>query len=158
MSRTRIDYTWPEQNRVVNVPLLSKEWDRPRETINKWAHQCNGNIEMVYQRHLFRLDNKNMGIRVPEHLGGKGKPPTPVEEQRIVSAVRPVAPVVVCLELEKGTTKDEIKPSYKQTRCLCPKCSKPHLVKMWWTGTGSPRKYCDGCRGIAKGVARGWEY
>lgn len=33
----------------------------------------------------------------------------------------------------------------KKTECLCPLCRRTHLLKIWWTGKGIPRKYCYDC-------------
>lgn len=30
--------------------------------------------------------------------------------------------------------------------CTCPKCGKKHMLKMFWTGRGKPRKFCQSCR------------
>ena len=30
--------------------------------------------------------------------------------------------------------------------CVCPKCGVRHKMKLCWTGTGIPRKYCAACK------------
>ena len=32
-----------------------------------------------------------------------------------------------------------------KTKCLCPMCSNTHYRVIWWTGNGTPRKYCEKC-------------
>lgn len=39
---------------------------------------------------------------------------------------------------------------YKTHKCKCPMCGILHLVKMFWTGHGMPRKYCDKCLRIVQ--------
>ena len=35
---------------------------------------------------------------------------------------------------------------FKQTLCKCPKCGRYHKMKLFWTGNGTPRKYCHDCK------------
>jgi hypothetical protein len=35
---------------------------------------------------------------------------------------------------------------YNITACVCPKCRLHHTQRMFWSGRGTPRKYCDSCR------------
>jgi len=37
-------------------------------------------------------------------------------------------------------------------RCLCPKCGINHILKIFWTGTVTPRKYCHKCREVISSV------
>jgi len=30
--------------------------------------------------------------------------------------------------------------------CLCPGCGLKHELPLFWTGRGTPRKYCPSCR------------
>jgi len=32
------------------------------------------------------------------------------------------------------------------TLCICPRCEKPHKIKMRWIGRGIPKKFCEKCR------------
>ena len=41
---------------------------------------------------------------------------------------------------------NDIKSIEKMTCCICPKCRKRYYVKMFWTGRGTPRIYCHGCK------------
>jgi len=29
--------------------------------------------------------------------------------------------------------------------CICPKCNKYHIVELFWTGNGIPKKFCKFC-------------
>jgi Pyruvate/2-oxoacid:ferredoxin oxidoreductase delta subunit len=33
------------------------------------------------------------------------------------------------------------------TLCFCPKCEENHYLFIFWTGRGTPYKYCKGCQG-----------
>lgn len=33
----------------------------------------------------------------------------------------------------------------KSVKCVCPLCSKTHKIRMFWTGNGTPKKYCRQC-------------
>ena len=37
-------------------------------------------------------------------------------------------------------------PGERPTEAVCPKCGRKHTVKMFWTGKGTPRRFCDKCR------------
>ena len=39
------------------------------------------------------------------------------------------------------------------TQCVCPKCGRHHKLKIYWTGTGTPRMYCHRCREIVGGIS-----
>jgi hypothetical protein len=39
----------------------------------------------------------------------------------------------------KGLGKSKIE-------CICPGCGKIHIMKVYWTGRGVPRKFCQSCR------------
>jgi hypothetical protein len=30
----------------------------------------------------------------------------------------------------------------KATECICPKCGKIHIMFLFWTGSGMPKKFC----------------
>jgi uncharacterized radical SAM superfamily Fe-S cluster-containing enzyme len=34
----------------------------------------------------------------------------------------------------------------KIVKCLCPKCRKNYYRKLYWSGNGMPRIYCQYCR------------
>lgn len=38
----------------------------------------------------------------------------------------------------------------KRTECVCPKCEKKHFLKIYYTGTGIPKKYCNLCNGYVQ--------
>lgn len=31
-------------------------------------------------------------------------------------------------------------------KCVCPKCGITHVLKFFWSGRGTPRRYCHRCR------------
>ena len=33
-----------------------------------------------------------------------------------------------------------------KVECICPRCGKMHIMKIWWIGRGVPRKFCQNCR------------
>jgi len=33
-----------------------------------------------------------------------------------------------------------------RVECICPGCGKRHMMKFYWTGTVTPRKYCKDCK------------
>lgn len=37
------------------------------------------------------------------------------------------------------------------TKCICPKCGVIHDMRLFWTGNGTPKKYCDKCQKFVKG-------
>ncbi len=41
----------------------------------------------------------------------------------------------------------------RPVECRCPKCSKKHILSIFWTGTGTPRMYCHQCREVITGIS-----
>jgi hypothetical protein len=39
----------------------------------------------------------------------------------------------------KGSSKSKVE-------CICPGCGKLHVMKIYWSGRGVPRKFCQSCR------------
>ena len=39
----------------------------------------------------------------------------------------------------------------KKVKCICPKCGKQHWMSFRWIGRGTPRKYCQPCKGGSDG-------
>ena len=37
--------------------------------------------------------------------------------------------------------------SKKKVSCICPKCGEQHVMAFHWIGRGTPRKYCQACKG-----------
>jgi transposase-like protein len=37
--------------------------------------------------------------------------------------------------------------SKKKVECICPKCGQRHVMTFHWIGRGTPRKYCQSCKG-----------
>jgi hypothetical protein len=33
----------------------------------------------------------------------------------------------------------------RMTEAICPRCDKRHRMKIFWSGVGTPRKFCAGC-------------
>ncbi len=33
-----------------------------------------------------------------------------------------------------------------RVECICPGCGRRHMMKFYWTGTVTPRKYCKDCK------------
>lgn len=42
--------------------------------------------------------------------------------------------------------------------CICPKCGISHILKIFWTGKGTPRKYCHRCREVIGSVNEQYIY
>lgn len=36
-----------------------------------------------------------------------------------------------------------------KVECICPKCSRRHIMAIHWIGRGTPRKFCSVCRDSA---------
>lgn len=34
----------------------------------------------------------------------------------------------------------------QSTKCICPKCGREHKLWLFWSGRGTPRKYCQSCQ------------
>jgi transposase-like protein len=41
--------------------------------------------------------------------------------------------------------------SKMKVECICPKCSQRHVMAFHWIGRGTPRKYCQSCKGGSNG-------
>ncbi len=39
-----------------------------------------------------------------------------------------------------------IEPDNKDIECICPRCGAEHVVRLFWTGRGKPKKLCHSCR------------
>ena len=54
---------------------------------------------------------------------------------------------------EKQPPCDEFGESLNKSKveCICPKCSKRHIMAIHWIGRGTPRKFCSACRDNAAG-------
>jgi len=37
--------------------------------------------------------------------------------------------------------------SKMKVECICPKCGQRHVMAFHWIGRGTPRKYCQSCKG-----------
>jgi len=53
----------------------------------------------------------------------------------------------ICDELDDDEYLNEVKI---EITCTCPKCGVSHVMKIFWTGTGTPRKYCRECNKYVK--------
>ena len=47
----------------------------------------------------------------------------------------------------------DVSETKTSTICICPKCGKDHKLKIYWTGSGTPRMYCHRCREIVAGIS-----
>lgn len=45
----------------------------------------------------------------------------------------------------KYKRRDKEKAMLRWTECICPKCGGRHKLRMYWTGTGTPRMYHPKC-------------
>ncbi len=44
-----------------------------------------------------------------------------------------------------------MEPSHKQrVKCICPKCGVSYKCRMFWTGRGTPRVFCNKCKAIVE--------
>jgi hypothetical protein len=41
----------------------------------------------------------------------------------------------------------------RAVECLCPRCGVHHLMFLFWTGRGMPRKFCPLCKGNTERIA-----
>jgi len=50
-------------------------------------------------------------------------------------------------ELDEGGFDDKSYNSKMKVECICPKCGQRHIMTFHWIGRGTPRKYCQTCKG-----------
>jgi hypothetical protein len=50
-------------------------------------------------------------------------------------------------ELDDFKFDDKMYNSKTKVECICPKCDQRHTVAFHWIGRGTPRKYCQRCKG-----------
>ena len=50
-------------------------------------------------------------------------------------------------ELDEVELDDKNYNSKMKVECICPKCSQRHVMAFHWIGRGTPRKYCQSCKG-----------
>jgi hypothetical protein len=50
-------------------------------------------------------------------------------------------------ELDDFEFDDKSFNSKMKVECICPKCSQRHVMTFHWIGRGTPRKYCQSCKG-----------
>lgn len=65
-------------------------------------------------------------------------------------------------EVAEDDTASKINSRFPGTKravqCLCPKCNKRHSAKLFWTGSGTPRLYCQRCRDLIATICDGLIY
>ena len=54
-------------------------------------------------------------------------------------------------ELDDFEFDDKSYNSKTKVECICPKCGQRHVVAFHWIGRGTPRKYCQSCKGGSNG-------
>ena len=42
---------------------------------------------------------------------------------------------------------DDINFDKTKVECICPKCGNKHMMNFHWIGRGTPRKFCQPCKG-----------
>jgi ribosomal protein S27AE len=50
-------------------------------------------------------------------------------------------------ELDDFESDDKSYNSKMKVECICPKCGQRHIMAFHWIGRGTPRKYCQTCKG-----------
>ena len=50
-------------------------------------------------------------------------------------------------ELDGAEFDDQSYNSKMKIECICPKCGQKHVMTFRWIGRGTPRKYCQSCKG-----------
>lgn len=46
-----------------------------------------------------------------------------------------------------------LKKSTKVIPCICPRCNIKHKRRLFWTGIGIPKRYCNSCEDIVANIA-----
>jgi ribosomal protein S27AE len=54
-------------------------------------------------------------------------------------------------QLDDFEFDDQSYNSKMKVNCICPQCGKQHVMAFHWIGRGTPRKYCQACKGGANG-------
>jgi ribosomal protein S27AE len=54
-------------------------------------------------------------------------------------------------ELDDVESDDKSYDSKMKIECICPKCAQRHIMAFHWIGRGTPRKYCQSCKGGSNG-------
>lgn len=49
-------------------------------------------------------------------------------------------------ELDDDCQVSDLECEKTFVECICPKCGVRHKLKLCWTGSGVPRKFCTACR------------
>jgi hypothetical protein len=50
-------------------------------------------------------------------------------------------------DLDNFEFDDKSYNSKMKVNCICPKCGQQHVMSFHWIGRGTPRKYCQPCKG-----------
>jgi len=50
-------------------------------------------------------------------------------------------------DLDNFEFDDKSYNSKMKVKCICPKCGQQHVMAFHWIGRGTPRKYCQPCKG-----------
>jgi ribosomal protein S27AE len=50
-------------------------------------------------------------------------------------------------EFDDFESDDKSYNSKMKVECICPKCGQRHIMAFHWIGRGTPRKYCQTCKG-----------
>ena len=55
-------------------------------------------------------------------------------------------PVEIKKMKSKSSPVDEQELDAVTVECICPKCGARHTMNFYWTGRGTPRKFCPRCK------------
>ena len=62
-----------------------------------------------------------------------------------------ITPLPFSKELDDYEFDDKSYNSKMKVECICPKCGQRHVMAFHWIGRGTPRKYCQSCKGGSNG-------
>jgi len=63
------------------------------------------------------------------------------------SSSNPANRVSAVEEFDDFEFDDQQFNSKMKVNCICPKCGQHHVMAFHWIGRGTPRKYCQPCKG-----------
>jgi hypothetical protein len=100
-----------------------------------------GNAPRANRRLMTEQPPARHGGRYSRGAAGFSNRPTPKGRNPLFEI-----PVKIKKMKSKSSPVDEQELEAVTVECICPKCGARHTMNFYWTGRGTPRKFCPRCK------------